>query len=262
MADGTQAPRRYVRTEYAYKVEAVQAACRRIEAGETVTDVCRDPRMPQRSTFVSWLAAEPELAALVEAAKAMAARSFPQPRRQNRWSWKLASEFLARIEDGRGLRDVCAEPDMPVHSSVTRWLKERPDFAAAYRLAREAQADRLFDLAWRIALDATPGDVTTARLKIQTLKWRVARLAPQVYGPQKAQAPDAGTAPAAVRFEVRRFAVSPEGATIETTRAVRGLSPEAIQALRADIRAGRVTVADLGAMARKADADLAAGRSG
>ena len=42
-----------------------------------------------------------------------------------------------------------------VHSTVTRWLNERPEYAQAYRLAREAQADRLFDLAWRIACEAT-----------------------------------------------------------------------------------------------------------
>lgn len=265
MADGSTARRRYVRTAYAHKVATVQGVCRRLEAGESLADVCRDPRMPQRSTLDAWLRANDELRGLVEAAKAEAARTFPPRRAYHRWTEKLAAEVLARIEDGRGLRDVCAEPDMPGHQTVTRWLNERPDFALAYRHARQAQADRLFDLAWRIALEATTDEVATARLKIQTLKWRVGRLAPRKYGPLKAQAPEDAAGEAArtgeepvMCFEVRHFAVTPDNTVVETTRAVRGMSSEDQKTLRDGIRAGQVTLADVAAMARRADADLAA----
>jgi len=267
MTDGTQAQRRYVRTAYAHKVATVMAACRRIEAGESITDVCRDPRMPQRSTFVAWLDANDELRGMVEAAKAEAARTFPPRRDYHRWDEETAREVLARIEDGRGLCEVCAAPDMPSAATVTRWLNARPDYADAYRLARQTQADRLFDLAWTIALEAEAGDVATARLKIQTLKWRVGKLAPRKYGPLKAQTaedapPPAAVAPVAeapaVSFEVRHFAVTPDKTVVETTRAVRGMSPKDNEALRRDIAAGRISLDDLAAMARKADADLAA----
>ncbi|HEX7886989.1 MAG TPA: hypothetical protein VF474_13515 [Phenylobacterium sp.] len=249
----TPARRRYVRTDYSRKVATVQRMCRRIEAGESLTEVCRDPTMPQRSTFVAWLAGNAELAEMVEAAKAQAARTFPARRTYHRWNATVAAEVLARIEDGRGLREVCAEPDMPAPASVTRWLNARPAFAEAYRLARQAQADRLFDLAWRIALEATEDEVATARLKIQTLKWRVGKLAPRKYGPLKAQAPEGEAGPAAggartVSFEMRHFAVTPEGRVVETTRAVRGMSPADQSTLRAAIREGRVSLAELEAM--------------
>lgn len=266
MAAGEKpARRRYVRVAYDDKVPRVQEMCRRLEAGETYADICRDPRMPNRSTMDAWLKRNDELRAMVEAAKAEAALTWPPRRGYNRWSEKRAGEFLARIEDGRGLREVCAEPDMPVHSSVTRWLRERPAFAEAYRLARQAQADRLFDLAWTIALEAKTDEVATARLKIQTLKWRVGKLAPRKYGPLKAQAPEGergaeGRGP--MRFEARRFARTPDNRVVETTRAVRGMSVEEVQALRAAIAAGTVTPEDVAALARRADADLALGFGG
>lgn len=260
MADGAVPARRgHVRRAYEHKVATVQAVCRRIEAGENLTEVCRDPRMPPRSTLDSWLAANEELRAMVEAAKAEAARTFPAQRDYHRWSPKLAAEVLARIEDGRGLREVCAEPDMPVHSTVTRWLNEREDYAQAYRQARVAQADRLFDLAWRIALEAREDEVATARLKIQTLKWRVGKLAPRKYGALKAQAPENDdealdrAEPQVMRFEVRHFARTPDNQVVETTRAVRGMTRDEEQALGVAIREGRVSLEELEAMARRAD---------
>jgi hypothetical protein len=193
-AAAARAKRDYVRRAYCQKLAMVQRACRRIEAGWSLAEVCREPDMPSRSTFVSWLSQDPELRGLVEAAEAAAAEVFLPRRDYHHWDPEVAEEVLARIEDGRGLREVCAERDMPVHSTVLRWIKERPEFEAAYRRAREAQADRLFDLAWRIACEATEDEVATARLKIQTLKWRVGRLAPRVYGPLKAQEPPGGQA--------------------------------------------------------------------
>jgi len=253
--------RDYVRRAYAQKVAAVQRLCRRIEAGESLTEACRDPEAPLRSTLRAWLAREPELAAMVEAARAAAAEVFTPRRTYHRWDEAVAAEVLARIEDGRGLREVCAEPDMPTHVTVTRWLKARPEYEKAYRRAREAQADRLFDLAWRIACEATEDTVATARLKIQTLKWRVGRLAPRVYGPLKAQEPPSGAdgdgagakGPERVAFEVRHFARTPQGRVVETTRASRGMTQAQRDALFAAIGDGRVTPEDLARMAEGQD---------
>ena len=252
-----RAKRDYVRRAYALKVATVQRVCRRVEAGENLTEVCRDPDMPQRSTLVAWLAREPELQAMVEAARAAAVAVFAPRRTYHTWDEAVAAEVLARIEDGRGLREVCAEPDMPVHSTVTRWLKARPEFATAYRRAREAQADRLFDLAWRIACEATEDTVATARLKIQTLKWRVGRLAPRVYGPLKAQDPvaegDGGKGPDRVVFEVRHFALTPDRKVVETTRAGRGMTKAQRDELFAAIGDGRITPEDLARMGEGED---------
>jgi hypothetical protein len=260
-----------VRRAYTQKVAMTQRVCRRIEAGASLTEACREPDLPGRSTVAAWLKAEPELADMVEAAQALAAETHPPRRTYHRWTPKVAAEVLARIEDGRGVREVCAEPDMPSAATVTRWLKERPDFQLAYRLAREAQADRLFDLAWRIACEATEKDVAVARLKIQTLKWRVGKLAPRVYGPLKAQEPPRGAGDEADggddeevvrRFEVRHFARTPDRQVVETTGAARGLHGEALRALNEGIETGRISLDELAAMNAASEARFGRVRSG
>lgn len=245
--------RPYVRRSYATKLAAVTALCARIEMGETLAEACRCPTAPPWSSVQWWLGRYPELRAMVEASQAVAADAFGGRRAAyRRWTPEIAAEVLARVEAGRGLDEVCAQPDMPAYSTVMRWINERPDFHQAYMLARATQADRLFDLAWRIALEAEEHNTRTARLKIQTLKWRCAKLAPRRYGPQRAQpAEDAveAAAPAkpVVSFEIRRFAATPDGQVVETTRAVRGLSPDAVAAFHHAIREGRITLAELDA---------------
>lgn len=241
--------RPYERRVYAQKLAAVEAVCRRIEAGVTLAEACRCPTAPPWSTMQWWLGRYPELRAMVDAAQAVAAEAFEPRRAYHRWNPKVAAEVLSRVEDGRGLDEVCADPDMPAYSTVMRWIKARPDYFDAYMLARDAQADRLFDLAWRLALEATDATTKTARLKIQTLKWRCAKLAPRRYGTIKAQAPadEAETAAAepVTRFEVRHFAATPDNQVVETTRAVRGMSPAENTAFRAAIREGRITLEEL-----------------
>lgn len=273
MTNGSVARRRYERSAYVRKVALTQQACARIEAGESVADVCRDPTMPQRSTFVSWLLANPELNDMMEAAKARAAERFPPRRRCHRWNPKLAAEVLSRVADGRGLREVCAEPDMPVVSTVMRWLDERPEYAQAYGRARAVQADRLFDLAWRIACDATEDTVPTARLKIQTLKWRVTRLSPRKYGraadleavaAARIEAAEEAAARAAARpvFEVRHFAVTPEKKVLDVTGAVRGLPQAEADGIKARVRSGALSEAEVATMNATANAAFRAALRG
>ena len=92
--------------------------------------------MPGRTTVVAWLARHPELRAMMEAAEAVAAEVFTPRRDYHYWDEDVAAEVLARIEDGKGLCEVCAERDMPAACTVTRWLNERPEFAVAYRRGR------------------------------------------------------------------------------------------------------------------------------
>lgn len=260
-------PRSYVRRAYAKKVAAVLALCRRLEAGESVAEACKCPLMPARSTLMYWLATDPALKRMVDEAEAAACAVFGPGRREyHRWDPEVAEEVLSRIRDGRGLWEVCAERDMPSGATVYRWLGERPGFRDDYLRAREAQADRLFDLAWRIACEADEDEVKTARLKIQTLKWRVQKLAPRLYGTLKAQEPARGPDDVEEReagdmagrkvehqilFDVRRWAVTPDRRVVEVTDASRGMSEHDHTALQAAVRDGTVTEADLAAMAAR-----------
>jgi len=140
---------------------------------------------------------------------------------------------------------------MPAHCTVTRWLNERPEFAERYRAARVAQADRLFDLAWRIACEAEPGDVAVARLKINTIRWRVGRLAPRKYGPWKAvtAAEAAAEAKPQVTFYARTFALTPDRKVVDVSDIVAGLDREAAGRVQAAVKAGRFVLAPNGQVA-------------
>ena len=63
-----------------------------------------------------------------------------------------------------------------------------------------------------------------------------------------AEADDAAPAETVRRFEVRHFAVTPDNKVVETTRAVRGMSPEENTTLRTAIREGRITLEQLEAL--------------
>ncbi len=59
------------------------------------------------------------------------------------YSLELASAICDQLADGDLLPKVCAAPGMPKVSTVFGWLKQHPEFAEMYSLAKEVQADNL-----------------------------------------------------------------------------------------------------------------------
>lgn len=244
---GLAAHKRPGREKLVRRWAVVERLCERVAAGESPADVFRDPTMPPRPTVMYWIETMPELEAMYDAARAACPEGL---RPYHRYSEKAVEAVMARIEAGRGIWEVCAEREMPAATTMFRWMKERPEVEERYRQAKANQADRLFDLAWRIACEADEDSVKTARLRIDTIKWRVARLAPRAYGPWKAQAApaDPGGEPSGdgkaqtprLLIEVRQFANTPDRKVVEITRLVRGKTPDEIKALREDIAAGRL----------------------
>lgn len=106
--------------------------------------------------------------------------------------------ILTRIESGESVLSICRDPDMPHHSNFYRWLRDKEGLVDRYRLAREIQAEILFAEILEIAdesasdwLAATAPDkppkantehIQRAKLRIDTRKWLVAKLAPKKYG--------------------------------------------------------------------------------
>jgi hypothetical protein len=73
----------------------------------------------------------------------------------------------------------------PPHDGVRRrwWINvASADFLERYAGAREAQADKYFQEIVEIADAATPETVNVARLRVDSRKFTVARLAPKKYG--------------------------------------------------------------------------------
>jgi hypothetical protein len=105
-----------------------------------------------------------------------------------------------RISRGESLRSVCRDPEMPHKSTVLRWLREMPDLRDRYVQARddlmEYWASDILEIADDGTLDVIPGlnkygdevmvpnhaNVQRDRLRIDSRKWLLSRLKPQVYG--------------------------------------------------------------------------------
>ncbi|MBS0361405.1 MAG: hypothetical protein JSR98_08490 [Proteobacteria bacterium] len=162
---------------YARRAPLMRKICRRMASGATLAEACRDPMLPLPTEVARWAAEEPRFQAMIADARAAGGVGhLARPERPGIWSEALQEEFLSRIAAGRGLVEVCAEDDMPTHTTIYRWLRSNPEFADAYREARRQQADLLFDLAWLLARQATEENVRVSKLMVDTIRWRCARL--------------------------------------------------------------------------------------
>ncbi len=168
--------------------QIVEEVCLRLEAGDPLAVVCRDEEMPHLSTLRGWLERFPDLQAKVAAARAVGlevqrARPLVGRVRPVAFDEVLGDAVCARLAAGsKGLEAVCAAVDMPSSATVYRWLADYPEFATQYGQARQVQAHRMFDEARAIAKAATTKSAAVAKLRIDTLKWQAAKLAPRVYG--------------------------------------------------------------------------------
>lgn len=198
----------------------VDEVCLRLEAGDPLAVVCRSEEMPHESTLRAWLKRFPDLAVRVEAARAkglalMAERPPVIRVRPVAFHADLARAVCERLAAGsQGLEAVCAAQDMPSSATVYRWLADYPEFAAQYGEARRIQAHRMFDEARAIAKAATAKSVAVAKLRIDTLKWQAAKLAPRVYGVRPVAEPEA---PQQMIVQLRDFHLENE---VEVLRAM------------------------------------------
>lgn len=94
---------------------------------------------------------------------------------------ELADAICNRIADGRSLRSVCQDDDMPSRESVRRWLKEREDFRALYAEAHHERVDAMFEDMLAIADDRTI-DWQERKVMIAARQWAMSKVAPKKYG--------------------------------------------------------------------------------
>lgn len=116
--------------------------------------------------------------------------------RPSAFSAEIADAICERLIGGESLRTICGDDAMPAASSVFKWLRQHPDFAEQYARAREAQADALVEDIIEIADDGRSDfrvdgqgnervdaeHIQRSRLRVDTRKWLMAKLAPKKYG--------------------------------------------------------------------------------
>ena len=100
------------------------------------------------------------------------------------YSNELFVELCDRIAEGRSLRSVCSDADMPAKKSVFQWLATNPALSDQYARACEERAEYLAELALIEANNESTesGSVARDRLKVDTIKWFASKLAPKKYG--------------------------------------------------------------------------------
>lgn len=123
----------------------------------------------------------------------------PKIGRPSSFTQEIADTICERIATGESLRRICDDADMPSQPAVFRWIAANEEFRKQYALAREAQADALFDESLDIAdngrndwmerhgeddagWQANGEHIQRSKLRIETRRWMAGKLRPKVYG--------------------------------------------------------------------------------
>lgn len=103
---------------------------------------------------------------------------------------ELAALICERMAKGESLRSICRDEGMPAESTVRFWaIEDKDGFAAQYARAREAQMEALAEDIVEIADDKT-GDPQRDRLRVDSRKWIMSKIAPKRYGDRITHAGD------------------------------------------------------------------------
>lgn len=116
--------------------------------------------------------------------KSVAVKEKKKLGRPSSYTQEIADDICMLLAEGESLRKICERPRMPSLSMVFRWLNEKTDFRDHYVRAREAQTERMLEDILLIADKATPEDAAVAKLRVETRKWAMSKLAPKKYGDQ------------------------------------------------------------------------------
>lgn len=119
--------------------------------------------------------------------------------RPSEFTQEVADKICEGLMDGRSLRNVCLEDDMPSKTTVFRWLQVNEKFSDQYARARAVQAEIYADEINDIADDGSNDYMTItvnghekevvnqeniqrSRLRVDSRKWIASKLLPKVYG--------------------------------------------------------------------------------
>ena len=103
-----------------------------------------------------------------------------RPGRPTLYTDEIAEAICQGIADGKSLRTVCEDENLPSRETVRRWLRDNESFRGQYARAREEQADYYADDIVEIA--DTESDPQKARVRIDARKWTASKLKPKKYG--------------------------------------------------------------------------------
>lgn len=125
--------------------------------------------------------------------------------RPSDYTRELAEKICERVATSTdSLEKICSDDDMPNRATVYRWLFKHAEFSDMYARAKEGQMELMAEECLQIAddgrndikiiegrngedIEVTNHDVINrSRLRVDTRKWLMSKLAPRRYG-EKAQ---------------------------------------------------------------------------
>ena len=96
------------------------------------------------------------------------------------YSKKIADKILVRLAAGETLKKICKTPGMPYATTVRRWaIYDQHGFADRYYIARDMGNEALVDEC--LAIADNKGDVQRDKLRIETRKWAIDKMAPKKF---------------------------------------------------------------------------------
>ena len=96
---------------------------------------------------------------------------------------EIGKEICSRIAEGKSVRSIVKDKEMPSSSMIFRWLldEDKKRFREQYGVARNIQAELMFEELVEIA-DREEQDVMRDRLRVDTRKWYLSKVLPKKYG--------------------------------------------------------------------------------
>lgn len=154
----------------------------------------------------------PEIDAASDVAALASGKAKPIP-----YSDDVFLTLCGRLAEGRSVRSVMTDPDMPSQRALFQWLADeehprREWLLQHYARATDARAEAIFEETLGIA-DATTGAeanaIQAARLQVETRKWFLGKLRPKKYGDKLAlTGGDEGDKPVSIAVEYVRVIAS------------------------------------------------------
>lgn len=111
-------------------------------------------------------------------------------RKPTKYDPALAERVLMQVADGRTLREIAAEPDMPSKSTIQRWIMKYPELTTAWKAAREMSASALeeeaLDMA-RVLQGKGSAEFTGTRVRafevaMNQFRWSASHRDPATFG--------------------------------------------------------------------------------
>ena len=110
------------------------------------------------------------------------------------YTQEIADHICQKLAEGMSLRAICRSKGMPNEATVRQWaVDDREGFYSQYTRSRDIGLDCMADEVHEIA--DGDGDVARDRLRFDSRRWYLSKLAPKRYGDklqQEVSGPDGG----------------------------------------------------------------------